>query len=224
MIMNKRLLIFIGHLPKLFFPILLLLSLVANYVSVTYIEEMEKQIEERDSIIQKLTFSNELVKEYFDVITDSLDNEKRYVLKEEKRTRIVQKNIIKEVERRIEIESLFKHNGQTITTDELIELINTNDREKNEHLQSISQRYNTLVNDYNMLLHKYNSTCDTLEYQRMTLGLIKKSYDIGYDWSKDGGYLKVHLQSQKADSAFALFPYYKKKLNYNGKKKCWEIR
>ena len=99
--MNKRLLIFIGHLPKLFFPILLLLSLVANYVSVTYIEEMEKQIEERDSIIQKLTFSNELVKEYFDVITDSLDNEKRYVLKEEKRTRIVQKNIIKEVERNL---------------------------------------------------------------------------------------------------------------------------
>ena len=34
----------------------------------------------------------------------------------------------------------------------------------------------------------------------------------------------VGLADAKGDSAFALFPYDKKKLNYNGKKKCWEIR
>ena len=61
------------------FPIIAILafmfgSLYANYISMSYIEELESQIVQRDSLIRELSISNDLVKEYFDISYDSNEN------------------------------------------------------------------------------------------------------------------------------------------------------
>ena len=54
------------------------------YSGHRYITKLEQQIIERDLLIDKLTISDALVKEYFDVKQDSLTNELIYTLKSSK--------------------------------------------------------------------------------------------------------------------------------------------
>ena len=60
------------NLPKIIIFVLVIALLIANVVCVCYIRELEIQIEQRDSIISRLTFSNDLVKEYFDIVEDKI--------------------------------------------------------------------------------------------------------------------------------------------------------
>lgn len=63
-------------------------SSLSFYDATEQISTLESQIEQRDSLIQRLSHSNNLIKEYFDVKYDSLNNEETYVLKDSKKTRV----------------------------------------------------------------------------------------------------------------------------------------
>lgn len=67
-------------------------SSLSFYDATEQISTLESQIEQRDSLIQRLSHSNNLIKEYFNVKYDSLNNEETYVLKDSKKTRVEVEN------------------------------------------------------------------------------------------------------------------------------------
>ena len=55
--------------------------------------------------------------------------------------------------------------------------------------------------------------------------LIKRSYDIDYHVEDEGeNQIKVSISAEKADSAFMLLPYYRKKLKFDNIKNVWIIK
>lgn len=190
------------------FPIIILLaftfgSLYVNYISMSYIEELESQILQRDSLIRELSISNELVKEYFDISYDSISQMKTYSLKDSKRP-VIEKTITQ-----VYVDTVKERTIETIT------IRNGND--------SVVDKYNTLVNSYNMLVGRFNAKSDSLIETGMALGLIKKKFDISYSSSREGNSISVHVDATKADSAFMLLPYYRDKLKFDEEKKCWMV-
>lgn len=71
-----------NRLLKLAFLWLLAVSLTLLYLfydATEQISTLESQIEQRDTLIQKLSRSNDLIKEYFDVKYDSVKKKKKLV-------------------------------------------------------------------------------------------------------------------------------------------------
>lgn len=190
------------------FPIIVILafmfgSLYVNYISMSYIDELESQVAQRDSLIRELSISNDLVKEFFDISYDSLSQVKTYSLKDSKRP-VIEKTITQ-----VYVDTVKERTIETITI-----------RTGND---SVVDKYNTLVNSYNMLVGRFNNKSDSLIETGMALGLIKKKFDISYSSSREGNSISVRVDATKADSAFMLLPYYRDKLKYDEEKKCWMI-
>ena len=57
---------------KILLFVLVFMSILYNVASTIYINEVEEGIDSRDSIIKKMTLSDELVKRYFDISFDSV--------------------------------------------------------------------------------------------------------------------------------------------------------
>ena len=211
------------NLPKIIIFVLVISLLIANVVCVCYIRELEIQIEQRDSIISRLTFSNDLVKEYFDIVEDTVTQRTLYTLKDEKKTKIIQTKT-EYVEKPVMVETQFTRGDKVISTEELLSIVNNGDSVYIDKIISLSKQYNSLINDYNAILKEKSSLKDTVIFQGMALGLIKRNYDIDYTSRLDGNNYHVQLEASKADSAFMLFPYFKHKLKYDEKKKSWIIK
>ena len=211
------------NLPKIIIFVLVIALLIANVVCVCYIRELEIQIEQRDSIISRLTFSNDQVKEYFDIVEDTVTQRTLYTLKDEKKTKIIQTKT-EYVETPVMVETQFTRGDKVISTEELLSIVNNGDSVYIDKIISLSKQYNSLINDYNAILKEKSSLKDTVIFQGMALGLIKRNYDIDYTSRLDGNNYHVQLEASKADSAFMLFPYVKHKLKYDEKKKSWIIK
>ena len=178
-------------------------SVYINVINYSYIEELESQVVQRDSLIRELSISNELVKEYFDISVDSLNQTKTYSLKDSKRP-VIEKTVTK-----IFVDTLREKTIETITI-----------RTGND---SVVEQYNNLVNKYNILVNRLNAKSDSLIETGMALGLIRRAFDITYSSSREGNNIGVHLDASRADSAFMLLPYYRDKLKYDNDKKCWIV-
>ena len=211
------------NLPKIIIFVLVIALLIANVVCVCYIRELEIQIEQRDSIISRLTFSNDLVKEYFDIVEDTVTQRTLYTLKDEKKTKIIQTKT-EYVEKPVMVETQFTRGDKVISTEELLSIVNNGDSVYIDKIIALSKQYNSLINDYNAILKEKSSLKDTVIFQGMALGLIKRNYDIDYTSRLDGNNYNVQIEASKADSAFMLFPYFKHKLKYDEKKKSWIIK
>lgn len=191
-------------------------SAFINFKLVSYLNEFDEQVERQDSMIRRLTFSNDLVKEYFDIEEDTVAHTTTYSLKESKRA--------KETEYITEyVEPTFVRDGQEMTSSELVASINASDHESVEALQSLVNKYNTLVHDYNELREKYISTKDSLVIQGMALGLIKRNYAIEYATNLNGDTRTVQVMGDKVDSALLLLPYYRHKLTFDSQSKAWIV-
>jgi len=210
-------------LPSIAIVIVFMGSICANYISYNYIEELEKQIDERDSLIKKLTVSNKLVEEYFNVSEDSITKEPIYTLKDEKKDKIIQTKTEYRRER-VVVETSFRRGNKTYTPDELLSIVRDGDSMWQDKIMSIVEEYKSLATDYNKLIGENKNLQDSLVWQKMALGLIKRNYDIDYSFWLDKGVYHVKLASDKADSAFILFPYYKHKMRYDEKKNSWNIK
>lgn len=220
--MKNSIIKIIKLLPHIAIVVVVVISFVANFVSLEYMKKLEYQVYQRDSIISELAFSNSLVEEYFDVIDDSVNNRKMYVLKDNKKTKV-------EITRYLE--PTFSYNTESLTTDELVKEINKKDSTYQQLLTSLSSQnkrmydeYNSLAEKYNKKIHEMNELRDTVVSQKIALNLIKKNYDIGYSWNVKGDLVEVRLESSKADSAYILLSNYREKLKYDEKKDVWIIK
>ena len=181
-----------------------------------YVSNLEKQVRERDLLIQKLTKSENLVKEYFDIKKDSITNETIYTLKESKREIVT---IVNETNCHI-----FKIDGKQIDAEEVVSRYNI----ILQDYVNLVDKYNSKVDDCQRLTEKYNETVEYKSYSnalKAALDLIYKNYEIGYNINKEDDVYKIHIsRSSKIDSALMLLPTYRDKLRYNEKNKEWTIR
>lgn len=220
---NNRFSRIYNNLPSIIIVVFVIASLIANIICIYYIGELETQIEQRDSIISKLTFSNDLVKEYFDIVEDTATQQTLYTLKDEKKTKIIQTKT-EYVDKPVMVKPQFTRGDKVLSTDELLSIVNNGDSAYIEKIVSLSTQYNSLVNDYNKIQKEKRSLKDSVIFQGMALGLIKRSFDIDYTSRLEGNNYHVQLESSKADSAFMLFPYFKHKLKYDETKNSWIIK
>ena len=223
LLMENNRIVSAHRMLRLCFLIVVMLSFIANIIGYNYIKELESQVTQRDSVISKLSYSNNLVKEYFDVVEDSINNQTIYKLKDEKKEKVVETKT-KYVEHQVEIEHQFVRGDKVISTEELLSIVNKGDSAMLNKVKSLLDRYNSLVNDYNNIQKKAQLLKDTVIYQGMALRLIKKNYDIDYSCELDNNSYYVRLHSSKADSAFTLFPFFRHKMKYDETKKTWAIR
>ena len=195
-------------------------SAFLNYKLAGYLEEYDEQVERQDSMIRKLSFSNDLVKEYFDIEEDSVTHNTTYSLKENKKEKEIER-VTERVTKYVEHE--FVRDGKKMSSEELVASINASDKKSLEVLKDLASKYNTLVNDYNELAKQFKTKSDSVVIQGMALGLIKRNYGIDYSSNLNGDMRTVHIQGNKVDSALMLLPYYRHKLTYDPKSKSWMV-
>lgn len=196
---------------------------------LNYIDKLESQITERDSLISRLTISEALVKEYFDIEQDSLTNELTYTLKPSKQepVQIVYRNM----------SETFKAGDDILTSEEVVKRYNSligefsQYADENEKLvdkyNQLVRNHNKLVKDYNELVNLYNKKSGNKAYSdalKAALDLINKNYGINYEITNDSTSYKVVVpSSQKIDSALMLLPYFRENLHYDEKSGKWVI-
>lgn len=187
------------------FLVTILILLIVVPVALWYISKLEEQIVERDNLIQELTISEDLVKEYFNVEYDSISNTKSYILKDSKKTRVIEiekeNHYIKEYR-----EPQFKKGDKTLSSADLVKEYNKKDSLYN---QLLSQYYNE-CNDKNSIKKKMSIYVKILD-------MIEHNYGISYNIKTENRdtitiftYNLVH--TERVDSALMLLPYYNNKL------------
>ena len=187
-----------------------------------YINKLESQIEERDSLINRLAISDNLVKEYFDIRKDSLTNEMIYRLKPSKRelVHITQDGYDK----------IFRVGDKVLSIDEIVSRHNSTIKD----YVSIVDKYNQLIKDHNELIKDYNELVTLYrskinrngdyETLKTVLDLINKNYGITYKIIQDSTSCKVVIPpSPKIDSALMLLPHFRENLKYDKKTERWMI-
>lgn len=212
---------------KKYIWIVLLIIIIVNlsimsFKGIQYIERLEQQIYERDSLINRLTISEELVREYFDVKQDSLTNELIFTLKTAKKepAQIIYRNQVEN----------FKAGDEVLTPQDVADRYNALLHDFNE----ITVVYNKLIKDhkelikqYNELVVIYNNWSGDIAYSnalKAALTQIKKVYDIDYEIIKDSTVYKVILHpSSKIDSALVLLPYFRDNLKKDDELGAWII-
>lgn len=195
------------------------------YNATEQISTLESQIEQRDTLIQRLSHSNELIKEYFDVKYDSVKNEETFVLKDSKKTRVeVEKMQTIHDVAYIKDEDRFYKNGKRISSDSLIKEYNNLSKRNAEDWKKIAEKYNSLVHEYNKLGSRLSAIEDSLWVKNLLLKNTEKYYKIQFNYNYKGNQVFTNISSPKLDSALMLLDVYRDKLKYNPKKKQWIIK
>ena len=195
------------------------------YNATEQISTLESQIEQRDTLIQRLSHSNELIKEYFDVKYDSVKNEETFVLKDSKKTRVeVEKMQTIHDVAYIKDEDRFYKNGKRISSDSLIKEYNNLSQRNAGDWKKIAEKYNSLVHEYNKLGSRLSAIEDSLWVKDLLLKNIEKYYKIQYNYNYKGNQVFTNISSPKLDSALMILDVYRDKLKYNPKKKQWIIK
>lgn len=223
---RKEVLMNNNRLLKLAFLWLIAVLLLLTYLFYDATEQisiLDSQIEQRDSLIKELSNSNDLIKEYFDIKYDSTKNEKTYVLKDSKKTRIEVERWKHDVEY-IKGEDTFFKNGKQISADSLIKEYNNLSHRNTADWKEIVKKYNSLVAEYNKLGLKFSAIEDSLWVKNLLLKNSAKFYNIQYNYRYKGNHVITNLSSEKLDSALMLLELYRDKLKYDIKKKQWTIK
>lgn len=195
------------------------------YNATEQISTLESQIEQRDTLIQRLSHSNELIKEYFDVKYDSVKNEETFVLKDSKKTRVeVEKMQTIHDVAYIKDEDRFYKNGKRISSDSLIKEYNNLSQRNAEDWKKIAEKYNSLVHEYNKIGSRLSAIEDSLWVKNLLLKNTEKYYKIQFNYNYKGNQVFTNISSPKLDSALMLLDVYRDKLKYNPKKKQWIIK
>lgn len=186
-------------------------------ISSHYIVRLERQIDQRDSLIRELSISDALVREYFNIEQDSSGHRTSYSLKDEKKTRVVE---------RIETikESQFSFDGKNISANEVAKKY----LELQESAQKLNSEYNALIRRFNSLVKKYNTDIDSLREVTSISGLklssIQNKYGISAKYTVSGNSHMCSLSgTEQIDSALLLLPYYRDCLEYEQIDDSWNV-
>ena len=210
-------------LANCFFFAILAMIVIGLVFNFRYINSLENQVYQRDSLIRELSFSDQLVREYFDVQVDSLNHSRSYTLKDNKKTRIIERR-----EYSVEID------GKKYNFDQLLQ----------KYIKLV-QEYNSLVDDYNKLVAELDRSAVALNESRQTirsiyqktdslesllnekqyyLSSIARAYGIVCKTKREGNTIHYSMNgSPKLDSALRIFPYFKDLAVYNKEKDTWTI-
>ena len=162
---------------------------------ISLTDKLQEQIEQRDKTIQDLAFSDSLVHKYFLIKKDSIKKEDSIIT--------TTTYILKE-----------EYQPKEITKYTDI-----------HHYHSVQYEKTEYALRGNDTLSLSSSIQETKQASQMALGLIKRSYDIDYHVEDEGeNQIKVSISAEKADSAFMLLPYYRKKLKFDNIKNVWIIK
>jgi hypothetical protein len=186
----------IHKITSFFSVIAVIVGLIVLGVSFYYNDNLEKQINERDKIIENLTFSQKLVEDYFDIKVDSVKGTIYYTLK-------VDKGITRTI-----------NTTHTITETDTLLIDDYN---------GLVVKYNDLVALYNSISSQYIQTKDSLSMDEVIIGLIKKNYPIDITIHKEGKNQLISVKSSQIDSALILLPYFRDKLKINETGNKWII-
>ena len=187
------------------FLVTILILLIVVPVALWYISKLEEQIIERDNLIQELTISEDLVKEYFNVEYDSISNTKSYILKDSKKTRVIEiekeNHYIKEYR-----EPQFKKGDKTLSSADLVKEYNKKD-----------SLYNQLLSQYYNECNEKNSIKKKMSIYVKILDMIEHNYGISYNIKTENRdsiiiYTYNLVHTERVDSALMLLPYYNNKL------------
>lgn len=207
-------------LKKYIWTIILVVTIVGLisiiYSGLSYINELEQQVDKRDRIIDELTFSDNLVKEYFNIETDTINNKTIYTLKEEKAQRE------------------YIRGNEVLSEQELLNIVNDQSNDYNELIidyNKLINQYRSLCNDYDDVILRYNTDHkqfttikDSVRNLRIALDLIENNYGIKYLVEQDSIHYNIKiLSSAKIDSALVLLPYFRENLQYDEKSGKWVI-
>jgi len=186
----------IKSLKKIIFLFFAIGTILIFAVTIYYNLELEKQITERDNLINQLTFSDNLVKEYFDIKYDSVKGTTSYILKETK-------SKVKTIETQTTITET-----DTLLTDDYNKLVG---------------KYNNLVGEFHDISSNYFNIKDSLETDKAIIRLIQKKYPIDIFIENELLQRTISIKSEKLDSALLLLPHYRDKIKYDSKEKSWII-
>ena len=205
-----------SNILSIAFLVTILILLIVVPVALWYISKLEEQIIERDNLIQELTISEDLVKEYFNVEYDSISNTKSYILKDSKKTRVIEiekeNHYIKEYR-----EPQFKKGDKTLSSADIVKEYNKKDSLYN---QLLSQYYNE-CNDKNSIKKKMSIYVKILD-------MIEHNYGISYNIKTENRdsitiYTYNLVHTERLDSALMLLPYYNNKLKMENDS-VWTIK
>ena len=125
-----------------------ILSLMLSlFFCINYSVSLEKQIYQRDSLIRALSFSDKLVRDYFDIKEDTLNKTRSYTLKDDMKTKIIERH-----------EYIF--DGRKIGPEELIaeyQKLAINYNQLIDEHKKLAVDYNQLIVEHNKLVENYNS-------------------------------------------------------------------
>lgn len=157
---------------------------------------------------------------YFNIEIDSTGHKVSYSLKDDKKTRVVE---------RIETirESQFSFDGETISPDEVVKRYYELQNEAN----ALNQEYQSLVSKYNSLADRFNSNYKIIDSLRtaknisdLKLNSIQNAYGIKANCDVSGNTYKFSLHGTKQiDSALLLLPYYREYITYDPQDNSWNI-
>lgn len=192
------------------------------FSEISYINKLQNQVAERDSLIRKLTISDNLVKDYFDIKYDSTEYTTSYSLKNSKKTQVIRTVTETKI-----MDPTFQQGDRIITLDELLRDYDNSNHQIHElanQSNSLREKHNTLVEKHNALLKKYSATESENKSLKSGLNMIKANYGISYAVTSDSTkYIFSITNSTKIDSALLLLPYYRDRLLYNETDKNWTI-
>ncbi|MBO4427591.1 MAG: hypothetical protein J5771_03810 [Bacteroidales bacterium] len=205
----------------LFFAIIVLG--IGLFYSHNYIESLENQVYQRDSLIREMSFSDELVREYFDIKLDTVNHSRYYSLKNDKKTRVVEY-----------LEPAIVIDGRKLDFDQL----------SGEYIGLVN-KYNKLVRDYNSLVNdlaisnsalssskqavklvrgQVDSLQTLLNEKQSYLSIIASTYGIKGKTRREGNIVHYSIKgSPQLDSALRIYPYFKDLAVYDGARDAWVI-
>lgn len=187
---------------EILFVIFVIIASTIIYLQYDYVTELKKQIIDRDSTITKYENNDSIYNSRLKQYTDTVE---KY------------------------ISPNFTYVDRKIYTDELLKITNNSMEEVYllKHQLNIARdsmnTYMSAVDNFEketkQLLNKYQ---DSAFIYKGYVGLAKL-YGFKFSHKKNGDNYTLSVKAEQVDSALRLLPYFRDRLTYNSKKKCWEI-
>lgn len=218
----------IGKVTSLF---LLLTLLTAFGVSFYYNETLQKQVNERDNLIYKLTQRDSILNKIMDIEYDSISETTSYSYLTRDGKVLKYNELVSELEQSRNNYNQISERHNRITNDYI------NRDTLSIFLDSLNLEHNGLIIQYNELIEKYNSSIenrieltkkyfqvlDSLSSFKSIVDLTQSKYSIDYNIRKNGNYKEISIKADKIDSALILLPYFRDRLKLDNEKKVWII-
>lgn len=214
------------------------------FISMYYNSTMQREINHRDLLINKLLWSDSTLNAIMEIEYDSLTGTRSYTCRTSNGKPIKYNQLSRELDSvTIQVENYIeKYSSQEKEKDQvlldynhLVERYNTlvtsfnnlnnSNTESRNKLASITLEYNELVNEYNAISDQLMNLQDSIKICYSVISLIKKFYPIEYHIKRHNNeYRVITIKAPKLDSALMLYPFYKHKIEYNHQDSCWYIK